>query len=204
MAAKKQDGGDLKQTTHGSKATAPAAPAAGKQPVHKISKQPDIVKADQQIDFKAQLTDKELRFIAAYLSGNMSKENAMIEAGYGDYSQNHRYFLAKRIIEKYESGAGDHRKIFRAVGAGEVAVARGLIDLARNAKSEMVRLNAWAMIAKCLGLQKDVVDLAGGISIVVNTGPQQPTGQPGGGGSRPTITNQSAPKAPRTSLTILK
>ena len=40
----------------------------------------------------------------------------------------------------------DELKTFRAVGAGEIAVAQGLLALATTAKSEMVRLNAWTAI----------------------------------------------------------
>jgi hypothetical protein len=72
---------------------------------------------------------------------------------------------------KYESRTEDHRKIFRAIGAGEVAVAQGLLKLATTAKSEMVRLNAWATIAKCLGLAKEVTESVEGIQIIINTSP---------------------------------
>ncbi|MBU4448706.1 MAG: hypothetical protein KKD99_08975, partial [Proteobacteria bacterium] len=109
---------------------------------------------------------KELKFLELYLSGNYTKEKAMKAAGYVGYHEKYLYHLSGKIIEKYECQAGDHRKIFREMGAGEVAVIEGLLKLARGAKSEAVRLNAWSMIAKCIGLTKDQVEGVGGITII--------------------------------------
>ena len=93
----------------------------------------------------------------------------MILAGYKGYHPNYLYQLGTKIINKNECQADDHRKIFRAVGAGETAIAQGLLHLAQNAKSEMVRLNAWTGLAKCLGLTKEVLEGVEGIQIVINS-----------------------------------
>ena len=132
---------------------------------------------------KEKLTLKELKFLELYLTDGMSIDSAMIAAGYGHVSKIWRYNLAKRIILKHECRAGDHRKIFRIIGAGETAVAMGLLNLAQNAKSEMVKLNAWAHLAKVLGLTKEVLEQAEGIQIVINQGcapasPEQPPNSP--------------------------
>ena len=150
---------------------------------------------------KKELTVREHRFIELYLTGVLTVDKAMESAGYEGYNQDYLYRLGRNIIQKYESQAGDHRKIMRAMGYGEIKVINLLIDSAVKAKSEMVRLNARTFLAKCLGMQQDVIDIAQGISIVVNTGPQQ--------GQAPqlvqaTITQQSTPNQPARALTILK
>lgn len=115
---------------------------------------------------KDQMTLKELKFIGYFLTGENTIERSMILAGYDGYHQKSLYRLGRKIVEKYESQVDDHRKIFREMGAGEVAVVEGLLQLARHAKSEMVKLNAWSMIAKCLGLTKEILEGAGGVTIV--------------------------------------
>jgi hypothetical protein len=154
------------------------------------------------LDLKSQLTLKERRFIELYLTGDLTVDKAMESAGYEGYHKKSLYRLGRKIVEKYESQAGDHRKIFRSIGAGEVAVAKGLLKLATTAKSEMVRLNAWATIAKCLGLQKEQVDAVTGISIVINTGQPAPTG-PGPDGGRPALIHQEPKLVPRA-ISIIK
>jgi hypothetical protein len=126
----------------------------------------------EKCDIKEKLTLKELKFLELHLTEGMAINKAMIIAGYGHVSEVWRYNLAKRIILKHECQAGDHRKIFRIIGAGETAVAMGLLTLAQTAKSEMVRLNAWASLAKVLGLTKEVLEQAEGIQIIINPGYQ--------------------------------
>jgi hypothetical protein len=127
---------------------------------------PDQPENSPYIDIKAKMTLQELNFLEIYLSGRVTIDKAMIQAGYGHYSQDWRYKLAQKIVIKYEAQADDHRKIFREMGAGEVAVVEGLLGLARGAKSEMVRLNAYTQIAKCLGLTKEILEGAGGVTII--------------------------------------
>jgi hypothetical protein len=120
-------------------------------------------------DLKEDMTDKELRFIYFYLAGGITIEDSMKLAGYTGYHPHYLYKLGKMIVNKYECQTDDHRKIFRAVGAGETTIAQGLLFLAQNAKSEMVRLNAWTGLAKCLGLTKEVLEGVEGIQIVINS-----------------------------------
>ena len=52
------------------------------------------------------------------------------------------------------------------MGAGEVFVANGLIKLAKTSNSDIVKLNAYAQIAKILGLTKEQLEGAGGITLI--------------------------------------
>ena len=122
------------------------------------------------LDTKAKMSDKELRFIYFYMAGGITVERAMILAGYSGYSETYLKKLGTQLIAKHECQVGDHRKIFRAVGAGETAIAMGLLHLAQNARSEMVRHNAWNSLSKCMGLSKEVMETAEGIQIIINRG----------------------------------
>lgn len=121
-------------------------------------------------DFKRQLTQKEMNFLEIYFAGGVSIDRSMILAGYGNYSQDGRYYIAKKIKEKYELQTRDHRKIMRALGYGEVKILRLLIDSATKAKSETVMLNARVALAKCLGLQTETLEAIEGIQIVIKSG----------------------------------
>jgi hypothetical protein len=155
---------------------------SGPQLVKIIDKSQDITEiidvTPSNYSLKDDLTDKEIKFIHFYLSGGISLDKAMIQAGYGEYSTDSRYYLARKITEKYECQTDDHRKIFRAIGAGESTVAQGLLTLAQTAKSEMVRLNAWTALAKCLGLTKEVLEGVEGIQIVINSSRSLPSQGP--------------------------
>jgi len=126
------------------------------------------------------LTDRELRFISNYLVGGNSMIQSMILAGYVEYSEAYLYRLGRNLVQRYESQAQDHRIIFRAMGAGEVFVANGLIELAKTSRSDMVRLNAYTQIAKILGLTKEQLEGAGGVTIIF-----EGHGQPGTTASLP-------------------
>jgi hypothetical protein len=128
-------------------------------------------------NFKEQLTLKEMNFLQIYFSGRITIEKAMIAAGYKDYNPKWRYVIARKILEKYESQAGDHRKIFREIGAGEVAVVRGLLELAQNARSENVRRQAWADIAACLGLKKEILEPFQGVQVIIRGKEDKPGDQ---------------------------
>ncbi len=143
-----------------------------------VNKSDDMGKGELQSakDLKAKMTPKELRFIGFYLAENMSKIKAIKSAGYQAANDSYLYLLAKKIIEKYESQAQDHRIIARAIGAGEVFIIKTLYLLAKDSKSEKMRREAAMDLAKILGLTKDQVDGAGGITIIFEA-PDQP-GQP--------------------------
>lgn len=145
-------------------------------------------------DFKSLLTLKELKFLEIYLLGDMNLDQAMISAGYEGYHQKSLYRLGRKIVEKYESRAGDHRKIFRAIGAGEVAVARGLLSIAQDEKNPAdVRRKAWADLASCMGLKGEVIESYQGISIII----KGEDDEPGAGQGLQTVKALPPPVKPR-------
>jgi hypothetical protein len=120
------------------------------------------------IEVKTELTGRELAFLKLHLIQGVDQVKAMKSSGYRSSQDKYLQYAAKKILVKYESRTEDHRRIFREIGAGEVAVAKGLLNLATTAKSEQVRLNAWTVIAKCLGLTKEIVEGVQGVRIVIN------------------------------------
>jgi hypothetical protein len=154
-----------------------APPALEPPPGHAVS-----VEEEGPIDFKGQLTLKELGFLEAYLSGECSIDQAMIAAGFGDHHVRSRYRRARKIIEKYETQAGA-RKVLRACGVGETRVAQK-IDKLMDAPSDRTQLGATELAAKCLGMAQEPRGPAQGIQIIIHTSlapgsGEGPAGQPG-------------------------
>jgi hypothetical protein len=139
-------------------------------------------------DYKEKLIEIEWKFLGFYLSGFKNMIDSMKSAGYKAANDSYLYLLAKKILIKYESQTEDHRIIFRAMGAGEVFVANGLIELAKSSKSDMVKLNAYAQIAKILGLTKEQLEGAGGITLIFE----------GQGAGQVQIVGPGAPPMPAT------
>ena len=118
--------------------TQPANPAVpeGQHITANVDVLADLVdRVDSKSDLKANMTQRELKFLEIYLTGKHNIDKAMILAGYEGYHPNSLYRLGRKIVQKYEQQAGDHRKIFRAIGAGEIAVAQGLLNLARTPRA---------------------------------------------------------------------
>ncbi|MGD0972342.1 MAG: hypothetical protein ABSA04_13295 [Desulfobaccales bacterium] len=128
---------------------------------------PDPPEVQSARNLKDQLTVKELKFIEIYLSGDLNVDEAMIAAGYTGYNPKYLYRLGRKIVEKYENQAPDRRQIARAIGAGEVTILRGLLDLAQNARSEQVRRAAWADLASILGLKGEIPESFQGVTLMV-------------------------------------
>ncbi len=76
-----------------------------------------------------------------------------------------------------------------------------LFNLAVNAKSEMVRLNALLGIAKCMGLQKDVVESFQGVKVIIEGDDDDDDAQPEQG--RPALVNQGQ-VMPKKTIQIVK
>ncbi len=106
-------------------------------------------------------------FVQLHLIEKVTIDQAMISAGYERFSQQWRNVLARRIIVKYESRASDRRILFREMGAGEVAICQGLLDLAQNGRSEQVRRAAWADLASCMGLKSEQIESFQGVTLNV-------------------------------------
>lgn len=134
----------------------------------------DEISDPASVNLKEKLNVKELKFIENHLVFGQPIEKAMDSAGFGNLNPRYKYHLAAKIIQKYEAQTDDHRNICRAIGAGEVAVIQGLLDLAKNAKSEPVKHNAWATLAKILGLTKEQLDNVGGLTVIFEQSKAQP------------------------------
>ncbi|MGP8049877.1 MAG: hypothetical protein ACLPYB_04630 [Desulfobaccales bacterium] len=133
-----------------------------------VDNQQDIDRAAASArDLKSPLTDRELKFIELHLIQKLGKDDAMIQAGYGRFGQVWRCTLGSRILIKYESRASDRRILFREMGAGEVAICQGLLDLAQGARSEQVRRAAWADLASCMGLKSEQIESFQGVTLNV-------------------------------------
>jgi hypothetical protein len=85
----------------------------------------------------------------------------------------------KKSGQNHDQQAPDAPKVFRSVGLGEVAVAKGVKKLAKKAKSEVVRLRAYELASKCLRMVSDAPQVNNGIQIVFTCtkGAQSPAGQ---------------------------
>jgi hypothetical protein len=165
-------------------------------------------------NIKNQLTSQELTFLELLFNtprkswkDQISIDKAMLGAGYGGFSQDWRYKIARKIVIKYERGAGGASQVFQDIGFGQSKVAQGIADKAENAKSEAVSLNALALAARCQGMTEPR-DLGGstGIVININTGPAPgaaPGGSPPAPGA-PVVVVGSAPGPPRKPLQITR
>ncbi len=157
-------------------------PAEKEQPSQEAPSGPDnnavSVKEGGPIDFKGQLTLKELKFLEAYLSGECSIDEAMIAAGFGRYHLRSRYRRAHKIIQKYETQVGSARKVLRACRVGEVRVAKK-IDQLMEGESERTQLGATELAAKCLGMAQEQRGPTQGIQIIIHTVPAPAPGEPG-------------------------
>jgi hypothetical protein len=133
-------------------------------------------------DMSAKLTNMELKFLECYVTMRFRILKAMNAAGFEKYTNTYKYLLAKRIIEKYERQAADHRNIFRAVGLGEIAVAKGILKACQKARTTKELTDAYGLAAKCLGLQREVIEGAQGITLII-TGQGEESGEIKGPGT---------------------
>jgi hypothetical protein len=196
------------------KAKSPKAPARAKAPPKAkpkarrshISEIAGDTEEDgiNRINLDEQLTLMEQKFIEFRLVGKLNIEDAMKLSGYAGYSPSYLYKLGRKIIQKYECLTDDHRKIMRAMGYGETKIIEMLIDSAENAKSEMVKLAARIALAKCLGLQKEVVEVEHGMNIIIRSRSQQPAVEPVPGGTRPALIHQAGHKPGPKTISITK
>jgi hypothetical protein len=141
-------------------------------------------KAELKVDLKSELTLREMKFLEIYLTGEHSINDAMKLAGYNDMTDRNRYLLAKKIVFKHESQAGDLRKILRMAGLGEITVALKIIELMK-CDSKTVQIRACELAAKCLGMTKETAEIHPGITIVIQGTDQGPTGPAPGRPAQP-------------------
>ena len=135
-------------------------------------KEPEIVQTIDQVlesvNIKGKLTEQEGKFIEYHLIKGEPVRRALILEGYPVEPDSTMYFRGKKILQKLEQNTDDHRKILRAVGAGEVAVAQGLLALARDQNAGAVaRVAAYTTLGKMLGMSKEVIEGRKGITIII-------------------------------------
>jgi hypothetical protein len=165
------------------------------------------IKDIDKVNIKDKLTLRNWRLEIYLSSGHIKGENkitidkAMILAGYGIFTRDWRYKLAKKIVIKYERAAPDAARIFQDFGFGQVKVAQGIIEKAESARSESVSLSALALAGRCLGMTQPREAAGTGINIIINTGPS-----PGPGPVRVVIPGgeDQAPAPPRRPLQITR
>jgi hypothetical protein len=120
----------------------------------------------EPIDIKGELTEKERKFIFLHLTANVPAQTALIAAGYREYSENHAYAVARKIIKKYESRA-ETTEIFSDLNFGPHEIARGIVHLAIHCPNSQVRLNALALCAKAVGMLRDQIESTPGVTIII-------------------------------------
>ncbi len=157
-----------KYTRHSTATPAPVSIYISNNTDYEGSKQDiDIIAVSSAKDLNAPLNETELHFIQLHLIERMGMDEAMISVGYGRFSKNWRYILARRIIIKYESRASDRRILARTMGAGEVAIIGGLLEIAQGTGPIAVRRAAYADLASILGLKQEQIENFQGVTLNV-------------------------------------
>ena len=137
---------------------------------------PEVLAETDRVDCKAPLTVQEKLFLDLHLTEGKSIKDAMNQAGFiDDLPERTLYFRAKKIIQKYEVRAEDHRNIMRAVGAGEARVITHLWHLAQNSNSDGAKVQATTTLGKWLGMDKEQQQGGAGVTIIMQAsqGPTQ-------------------------------
>ena len=184
------------------------------QNIHTIGNIDSDIKDLSDKSVKDQLTRQELSFLDLLFNaprtgwkGQKAIDRAMLAAGYGSYSQDWRYKLARKIIAKYERGAGGASQVFRDIGFGQLKVAQGIADKAENAESEAVSLSALTLAARCQGMTEPKESTGNQVIIQINTGPSPGPALPG---APPALvinadgSSSTAPAMPRKPLQITR
>jgi hypothetical protein len=130
---------------------------------------------------------QELIFLEKYLIEKEGVVSAMKAVGYGGYTDRHLFNLAKKIVIRYDSRAGDARKVFRQAGVGGVRLAQK-VDKLLDAASERTQLGAAELAAKVLRATQEPGTVDAGVRINININimaPGQVTVAPGPPGAPP-------------------
>ncbi len=159
-------------------ATTSQLPANPSSNINNIILGEDVVVKENHLNIKDQLTEIEINFLEIFLGGNISVDNAMIQAGYTNIEKSQRYVLARKIVERYESGARGAKEVMRKCGVGEVRVAKKIDGLMEDPSSR-TQLGATELAGRILGMTQEQRGPIQGIQIIINTAPAAVPGQPG-------------------------
>jgi hypothetical protein len=121
--------------------------------------------------FKSQdFSDEEKLILYFHLVEGLDAVRACDQAGFENMAKSSKFAKVRNLVRRYERGAGDARKVFRDLGAGEAWLARRVKHLAEHGLSERTRLSALEIAAKALRAAADPGNVPQGIQIVINTG----------------------------------
>jgi hypothetical protein len=125
----------------------------------------------ERIGEKGVLSTQEMKFLYYTLSQKLPiikalKLSGILDSYHGKISRRHCYWIAQKIIRKYEAHEGDHRKIFRAIGLGEIRVALGILALCDD-KEKRWQAKGLELASKNLGLKKEYIEGSQGVTVII-------------------------------------
>jgi hypothetical protein len=91
----------------------------------------------------------------------------MKEAGYKQTDDTKLVRQGKELLAAYDRLTEKAKDIFDSVGLSARRMAELLRDVAQDGKSETARVQALNIATKCLGLQRETLDLEEGAEIVI-------------------------------------
>jgi hypothetical protein len=125
----------------------------------------------ERIGEKGVLSTKEMKFLYFSLTEKMPIMKSLKLSGIlDDYKreipERTAYWIAKQIVKKYEAHEADHRKIFRAIGLGEVRTALGILALCDDPERRW-QAKGLELASKNLGLQKEYIEGSQGFTVII-------------------------------------
>lgn len=139
----------------------------------------DSSKINQGVPLKDQLTQKELKFLDIYLSGEVTMERAMLLAGYENYHPRYVYDKASKILQKYESQGEVLKKYSGPSDLVRSRSQRGSRSWPQRASQRWAQLNAHALAAKCLQMTQEVAPIRVGFQLIIKCSQEESQLEPG-------------------------
>jgi len=96
---------------------------------------------------RSKFSPREIKFLELYFSGFLMKDAARA-AGYRGATPQALCNSAKRVLTKFSKTP---KALFYRAGACEKRIARLLVDMADNNKSELQQLKALTILSRCIG-----------------------------------------------------
>lgn len=111
------------------------------------------------------LSVREQTFLDNYFEG-MPMPEALRKAGFTAKSEFTLKGIASRALRKYDR-LKDHREVFNDIGFSPRVMVEQLMNLAMNAKSETAKVQALNIATKCLGMQRESLDIEQGAEVII-------------------------------------